>query len=93
MSPAVTPPPVCVYCACNRSNKSSPATDSPDTPSPLPDRAFQLAVEAKELVEGVCSITADDQGTDYSLEVHDIAGHYVVLFPLLRSSLDMATLR
>ncbi|KAF0032151.1 hypothetical protein F2P81_014441 [Scophthalmus maximus] len=38
------------------SNRSSPATDSPDTPSPLPDHAFQLAVEAKELVEGV---TAD----------------------------------
>uniref|UniRef100_A0A3B4V0E0 Si:dkeyp-72e1.9 n=1 Tax=Seriola dumerili TaxID=41447 RepID=A0A3B4V0E0_SERDU len=36
-----------------RSNRSSPATDSPDTPTPLPDPAFQLAVEAKELVEGV----------------------------------------
>uniref|UniRef100_A0A3Q0SMT1 Si:dkeyp-72e1.9 n=1 Tax=Amphilophus citrinellus TaxID=61819 RepID=A0A3Q0SMT1_AMPCI len=31
----------------------SPATESPDTPSPIPDPAFQLAVEAKELVEGV----------------------------------------
>ncbi|AWP18279.1 putative syntaxin-binding protein 4-like [Scophthalmus maximus] len=41
------------------SNRSSPATDSPDTPSPLPDHAFQLAVEAKELVEGV---TADGKG-------------------------------
>ncbi|KAL3053022.1 hypothetical protein OYC64_005534 [Pagothenia borchgrevinki] len=32
------------------SSRSSPATD---TPSPLPDPAFQLAVEAKELVAGV----------------------------------------
>ncbi|XP_046893636.1 syntaxin-binding protein 4 isoform X6 [Hypomesus transpacificus] len=37
----------------NGSNRSSPATDSPDTPSPIPDPAFQLATEAKELVEGV----------------------------------------
>uniref|UniRef100_A0A3B5A2L5 Syntaxin-binding protein 4-like n=1 Tax=Stegastes partitus TaxID=144197 RepID=A0A3B5A2L5_9TELE len=36
----------------SRSNRSSPATDSPDTPTPLPDSAFQLAVEAKELMEG-----------------------------------------
>ncbi|XP_059203864.1 syntaxin-binding protein 4 [Centropristis striata] len=41
------------------SSRSSPATDSPDTPSPLPDPAFQLAVEAKELVAGVCSPTED----------------------------------
>lgn len=46
-----------------RSNRSSPATDSPSTPSPLPDPAFQLAVEAKELVQGVCSLTVDDKGT------------------------------
>ncbi|XP_068192964.1 syntaxin-binding protein 4 isoform X2 [Antennarius striatus] len=39
------------------SNRSSPATDSPHTPSPL-DTAFQLAVEAKELMAGV---TADDR--------------------------------
>ncbi|XP_029996493.1 syntaxin-binding protein 4 isoform X2 [Sphaeramia orbicularis] len=43
------------------SNRSSPVTESPDTPSPLPDPAIQLAVEAKELVEGVCSITTDDK--------------------------------
>ncbi|KAI3359387.1 hypothetical protein L3Q82_002890 [Scortum barcoo] len=43
------------------SNRSSPATNSPDTPSPLPDPAFQLAVEAKELVEGVCALTDDNQ--------------------------------
>ncbi|XP_029914722.1 syntaxin-binding protein 4 isoform X4 [Myripristis murdjan] len=44
----------------NGSNRSSPATDSPDTPSPLPDPAFQLAVEAKELVEGVHALSTDD---------------------------------
>nr|XP_020499872.1 syntaxin-binding protein 4-like isoform X5 [Labrus bergylta] len=43
------------------SNRSSPGTDSPDTPSPLPDPAFQLAVEAKELVVGACTLTADAQ--------------------------------
>ncbi|XP_028311204.1 syntaxin-binding protein 4 isoform X2 [Gouania willdenowi] len=43
------------------SNRSSPATESPDTPSPLPDPAFQLAVEAKELMEGASSITANDK--------------------------------
>uniref|UniRef100_M3ZYD6 Si:dkeyp-72e1.9 n=1 Tax=Xiphophorus maculatus TaxID=8083 RepID=M3ZYD6_XIPMA len=41
------------------SNRSSPATDSPDTLSPLPDPAVQLAVEAKELVEGVCCVSAN----------------------------------
>ncbi|XP_065820456.1 syntaxin-binding protein 4 isoform X2 [Labrus bergylta] len=45
------------------SNRSSPGTDSPDTPSPLPDPAFQLAVEAKELVVGACTLTADAQGS------------------------------
>ncbi len=54
-------------CVCVRvhisSNRSSPATDSPDTPSPLPDPAFQLAVEAKELVAGFSALTANDQGT------------------------------
>ncbi|XP_029945866.1 syntaxin-binding protein 4 [Salarias fasciatus] len=44
------------------SNRSSPATDSPDTPSPLPDSAFQLAVEAKELVER--ANTAEDKASD-----------------------------
>uniref|UniRef100_A0A3P9HKG8 Si:dkeyp-72e1.9 n=1 Tax=Oryzias latipes TaxID=8090 RepID=A0A3P9HKG8_ORYLA len=35
--------------------ESPSATENPDTPSPLPDPAFQLAAEAKELVEGACS--------------------------------------
>ncbi|KAM6957273.1 syntaxin-binding protein 4 [Aplochiton taeniatus] len=41
-------------------NKSFPAADSPNTPSPIPDPALQLAVEAKELVEGVCALTTED---------------------------------
>ncbi|KAK2816799.1 hypothetical protein Q5P01_024990 [Channa striata] len=45
------------------SNRSSPVTDSPEIPSQLPDLAFQLAVEAKELVEGVCTISVNDQVT------------------------------
>ncbi|XP_062263865.1 syntaxin-binding protein 4 isoform X2 [Platichthys flesus] len=59
------------------SNRPSPATDSPDTPSPLPDPAFQLAVEAKELVEGV---TADGEASDRVSEaapVPDISPHHV----------------
>ncbi|XP_026221318.1 syntaxin-binding protein 4 isoform X2 [Anabas testudineus] len=47
---------------------SSPATDSPDIPSPLPDCAVQLAVEAKELVEGVCRFTVDDQASTSAAE-------------------------
>uniref|UniRef100_A0A3Q1FZ15 Si:dkeyp-72e1.9 n=1 Tax=Acanthochromis polyacanthus TaxID=80966 RepID=A0A3Q1FZ15_9TELE len=43
------------------SNRSSPATDSPDTPTPLRDSAFQLTIEAKELMEGVHAATADDK--------------------------------
>ena len=46
---------------------SSTATDSPVTPSALPDSALQLAVEAKELVEGiytVTDVTADEKGTE-----------------------------
>ncbi|XP_074511144.1 syntaxin-binding protein 4 isoform X2 [Sebastes fasciatus] len=54
------------------SNRSSPATDSPDTPSPLPDSAFQLAVEAKELVAGVCSPTADDKASVSALEAASV---------------------
>ncbi|XP_053194056.1 syntaxin-binding protein 4 [Scomber japonicus] len=50
-----------------RSNKSSPATESPNTPSPLLDPALQLAAEAKELVQGVCSDT-DDKGADCTLD-------------------------
>ncbi|XP_067089034.1 syntaxin-binding protein 4 isoform X5 [Osmerus mordax] len=45
----------------NGSNRTSPATDSPDTPSPIPDPAFQLATEAKELVEGVQALTEDPE--------------------------------
>lgn len=61
-------PPVCALHVS--SSRSSPATDSPDTPSPLPNSAFQLAVEAKELVAGVCSPTADDKGTELGLNYH-----------------------
>ncbi|XP_051797122.1 syntaxin-binding protein 4 isoform X1 [Acanthochromis polyacanthus] len=45
------------------SNRSSPATDSPDTPTPLRDSAFQLTIEAKELMEGVHAATADDKAS------------------------------
>ncbi|KAI4891544.1 hypothetical protein NFI96_027826, partial [Prochilodus magdalenae] len=44
----------------NGSTRSSPATDSPDTPSPIPDAAYQLAAEAKELVDGVCSLCVEE---------------------------------
>ncbi|KAK2916495.1 hypothetical protein Q8A67_000869 [Cirrhinus molitorella] len=40
--------------------QASPATDSPDTPSPIPDPACQLVAEAKELVDGVCSLCTED---------------------------------
>uniref|UniRef100_A0A3Q3DJG6 Si:dkeyp-72e1.9 n=1 Tax=Hippocampus comes TaxID=109280 RepID=A0A3Q3DJG6_HIPCM len=43
------------------SNRPSPAADSPDTLSPLPDPALQLAVEAKELVQGVFTLPNDDK--------------------------------
>ncbi|XP_049926051.1 syntaxin-binding protein 4 isoform X2 [Epinephelus moara] len=62
------------------SNRSSPATDSPDTPSPLPDPAFQLAVEAKELVAGVCTPTADDRESPSASEaasVPDVNPHHM----------------
>ncbi|XP_051242830.1 syntaxin-binding protein 4 isoform X2 [Dicentrarchus labrax] len=61
------------------SNRSSPATDSPDTPSPLPDPAFQLAVEAKELVAGVSTLPAD-QASESALEAAsapDVSSHHV----------------
>uniref|UniRef100_A0A8C1IRD0 Si:dkeyp-72e1.9 n=1 Tax=Cyprinus carpio TaxID=7962 RepID=A0A8C1IRD0_CYPCA len=38
----------------------SPVTDRPDTPSPIPDPACQLAAEAKELVDVVCSLCTED---------------------------------
>ncbi|XP_045575524.1 syntaxin-binding protein 4 isoform X5 [Salmo salar] len=44
----------------NGSNRTSPATDSPETPSPIPDPACQLAAEARELVEGVRSLSSTD---------------------------------
>ncbi|XP_028841151.1 syntaxin-binding protein 4 isoform X2 [Denticeps clupeoides] len=53
----------------NVSSRSSPATDSPDTPSPVPDPACQLAAEAKELMEGVCSLCTDDQAPPCASEV------------------------
>ncbi|KAL7378728.1 hypothetical protein ABVT39_017664 [Epinephelus coioides] len=62
------------------SNRSSPATDSPDTPSPLPDPAFQLAAEAKELVAGVCTPTADDRESPSASEaasVPDVNPHHM----------------
>ncbi|XP_068452249.1 syntaxin-binding protein 4 isoform X1 [Clinocottus analis] len=62
------------------SSRSSPATDSPDTPSPLPDPAFQLAVEAKELVEGGGSPTADGKASEGVLaaaSVPDVNLHHV----------------
>lgn len=45
-----------------RSSRSSPATDSPNTPSPLPDPAFQLAIEAQELVTRVGTLSTEDKG-------------------------------
>ncbi|KAM4635732.1 syntaxin-binding protein 4 isoform 2-T2 [Polymixia lowei] len=61
-----------LYGAENGSNRSSPATDSPETPPPLPDTAFQLAVEAKELVEGVCALNTDDTALLSDTEVAPI---------------------
>ncbi|XP_030581417.1 syntaxin-binding protein 4 isoform X3 [Archocentrus centrarchus] len=60
------------------SSRSSPATESPDTPSPIPDPAFQLAVEAKELVEGVCTLTIDKESvsTD-AASAPDVSPHHV----------------
>ncbi|XP_016297074.1 syntaxin-binding protein 4-like [Sinocyclocheilus anshuiensis] len=40
--------------------QASPVTDSPDTPSPIPDPTCQLAAEAKVLVDGVCSLCTED---------------------------------
>ncbi|XP_061555737.1 syntaxin-binding protein 4 isoform X3 [Phycodurus eques] len=57
------------------SNRSSPAGDSPDTLSPLPDPALQLAVEAKELVQGVCTLPTDDQVTEEEV-APDVSPHY-----------------
>nr|XP_057905383.1 syntaxin-binding protein 4 isoform X1 [Doryrhamphus excisus] len=48
------------------SNRSSPAADSPDTPSALPDTALQLAVEAKVLVQDVNTVTEEELLPDVS---------------------------
>ena len=47
---------------CFRSSGSSPVKDSPGTPSPRPDPAFQLAMEAKRLVERVSILNTEDTG-------------------------------
>ncbi|XP_035771079.1 syntaxin-binding protein 4 [Neolamprologus brichardi] len=60
------------------SNRSSPATESPDIPSPIPDPAFQLAVEAKELVEGVCTLTSDTEPVSAdAASAPDVSPHHV----------------
>ncbi|CAI5682410.1 unnamed protein product [Oreochromis niloticus] len=60
------------------SNRSSPATESPDIPSPIPDPAFQLAVEAKELVEGVCTLTTDKELVSAdAASAPDVSPHHV----------------
>ncbi|XP_055048585.2 syntaxin-binding protein 4 isoform X2 [Misgurnus anguillicaudatus] len=53
----------------NGSTRASLANDTPDTPSPIPDPACQLAAKAKELVDGVCSLcTEDHTSPQYSEE-------------------------
>ncbi|XP_068605625.1 syntaxin-binding protein 4 [Brachionichthys hirsutus] len=62
------------------SSRSSPATDSPNTPPPLLDSAFLLAVEAKELMGGVCTPPADDKASVGVLEnasVPDVSAHHL----------------
>ncbi|XP_057673874.1 syntaxin-binding protein 4 isoform X3 [Corythoichthys intestinalis] len=56
------------------SNRSSPAADSPDTMSPLPDPALQLAVKAKELVQGIFTLPTDDKGTEEEV-APDVSSH------------------
>ncbi|XP_051905613.1 syntaxin-binding protein 4 isoform X2 [Hippocampus zosterae] len=48
--------------------RPSPAADSTDTLSPLPDPALQLAVEAKELVQGVFTLPNDDKVTEEEVD-------------------------
>ncbi|XP_056144654.1 syntaxin-binding protein 4 [Lampris incognitus] len=64
----------------NWSNRPFPAIDSPDIPSPLPDPAFQLAVEAKELVEGLHALhthnTAQLSETE-AVAVLDVRTHHI----------------
>ncbi|XP_077411762.1 syntaxin-binding protein 4 isoform X1 [Vanacampus margaritifer] len=58
------------------SNRSSPAADSPDTLSPLPDPALQLAVEAKELVQGGFTLSTEDKVTEEEV-APDVSPHYM----------------
>ncbi|KAL2101516.1 hypothetical protein ACEWY4_003277 [Coilia grayii] len=62
----------------NGSCRSSPAADSPDSPSPvpvpIPDSACQLAAEAKELVDGVRSLCVESSGVDVRHESDEAAG-------------------
>ncbi|XP_056461061.1 syntaxin-binding protein 4 [Gadus chalcogrammus] len=44
-------------------SEPSPVTTSPGTPSPRPDPALQLAMEAKRLLERVCVLNTGDAGT------------------------------
>ncbi|TRY93211.1 hypothetical protein DNTS_014355 [Danionella cerebrum] len=48
--------------------QASPATDSPETPSPNPDPTCQLAAEAKQLVDGVCSLCTEDHSSPQYVE-------------------------
>ncbi|XP_057201853.1 syntaxin-binding protein 4 isoform X3 [Triplophysa rosa] len=50
------------------SPRAFPATDVPDTPSPIPDPACQLAAEAKELVDGVRSLCTEDHTLPQCME-------------------------
>ncbi|XP_074551959.1 syntaxin-binding protein 4 isoform X2 [Halichoeres trimaculatus] len=60
------------------SNRSSPGTDTPDNPSPLPDLASRLAVEAKELVVGACTLPAGSKGSgSEEASVPDVSPHLV----------------
>ncbi|XP_029102740.1 syntaxin-binding protein 4-like [Scleropages formosus] len=48
-------------------NEMSPAAEGRDTPSPIVDPAAQLAAEAKELVDRVCSLGTEDR-VQYDVE-------------------------
>ncbi|KAF6732820.1 Syntaxin-binding protein 4 [Oryzias melastigma] len=51
---------------------SPSATEDPDTLSPLPDPASQLAAEAKELVEGACSGATTDTDATLDEDSHQV---------------------
>nr|XP_046270478.1 syntaxin-binding protein 4 isoform X2 [Scatophagus argus] len=60
------------------SSWAPPAAESPSALSPLPDPAFQLAVEAQELVAGVCTLAAEGKASERVLEetsVPDVSPH------------------